>query len=59
MRLTSAIDEVDDGLGAERAAELFNRGREDDQVLVQVLVILGQGQRRIVRRLEGQLVATL
>ena len=57
--LTSAVNELDDGLGTERAAELLHAGREDDQVLVEVLIVLGEAQRGVVGSPERQLVAPL
>ena len=59
ISLTAAVYEVDDGLCAEWPSELLHGGWEDDQVLVQVLIVLGEAQRGVVSGLEGQLVTSL
>ena len=56
-QLTARVNKVDDGLGAHAATELDHVGTEEDQVVVVVLAVLGEGELRVVGQLEGELEA--
>lgn len=51
-QVASVVDEPGDGLRVHLPTELHHRRRQDDEVLVQVLAILGQDEVGVVRELE-------
>ena len=57
QQVPACINELCDGLGADGAAELLHGGCEDDEVVVQLLAELLQGQAGVVGYLEGEVEA--